>query len=207
MVYGFLAREGMRKSEAAALQWSDLDLERGTVRLDTNKTNDPRLWALDPGVVRALRAWQRLCGEPGSDELVFSAFDGAAVNWSKLATRLREQLETGGVHRGELFENSATRQRLRAHDLRATFVTLSLACGKSEAWISDRTGHRSSSQIQNYRRAARTAAELNLGPLAPLDLALPELRPIEDARKTGSASGEPGEGEKAREKAEKIKSA
>jgi integrase len=41
---------------------------------------------------------------------------------------------------------------LRAHDLRATFVTLSLAQGKSEAWITDRTGHKSSQVIYRYKR-------------------------------------------------------
>lgn len=56
-----------------------------------------------------------------------------------------------------------------------TFVTLSLAAGKSEAWVSDRTGHKSSIMINKYRRAARSASEFGLGELAPLDLALPEL--------------------------------
>lgn len=34
--YGFLAREGMRASEAAGLTFADVDLDRGAVRLDTN---------------------------------------------------------------------------------------------------------------------------------------------------------------------------
>ncbi len=42
MLYGFVAREGMRSSEALRMTWSDLDLERGVVRLDRNKTDDPR---------------------------------------------------------------------------------------------------------------------------------------------------------------------
>lgn len=58
MLWGFLAREGMREGEALALTWTDLDLERGVVRLDKNKTDDPRAWALHPGVVAALRAYR-----------------------------------------------------------------------------------------------------------------------------------------------------
>ncbi len=55
VLYGFLAREGMRSaSEALSLTWADLDLERGAIRLDTNKTDDPRAWTLDAGVVAAL---------------------------------------------------------------------------------------------------------------------------------------------------------
>ena len=59
--------------------------------------------------------------------------------------------------------------------MRATFVTVSLANGKSETWVADRTGHRSSAMINRYRRHARTWAELGLGELAALDRALPEL--------------------------------
>jgi hypothetical protein len=74
-----------------------------------------------------------------------------------------------------LFERDETRQPIRLHDTRATFITIALANGRSEAWVQDRTGHRSSVMINRYRRAARTAAELGLGELAPLDRAIPEL--------------------------------
>jgi integrase len=36
VLYGFLAREGLRLSEALGLRWKDVDLERGVVTLDTN---------------------------------------------------------------------------------------------------------------------------------------------------------------------------
>lgn len=39
------------------------------------------------------------------------------------------------------------RRQIRVHDLWATFVTIKLATGKSEAWIMDRTGHRFSAMI------------------------------------------------------------
>jgi hypothetical protein len=42
LLYGFLAREGCRPSEALRLQRPDLDLERAAVTLDRNKTDDPR---------------------------------------------------------------------------------------------------------------------------------------------------------------------
>jgi hypothetical protein len=64
---------------------------------------------------------------------------------------------------------------MRVHDLRGTFVTISLSSGRSEAWIGDRTGHRSSQMIARYKRTARTFEELHTGELAPLDEALPEL--------------------------------
>ena len=57
VLYGFLDREGLRFSEAAALDVADVDLDRGAVKLDENKTDDARAWALSPGVAPALAAW------------------------------------------------------------------------------------------------------------------------------------------------------
>ncbi len=42
-----------------SLIWSALELERGVVTLDENKTDDPRAWALGMAVVRALEAWKQ----------------------------------------------------------------------------------------------------------------------------------------------------
>ncbi|HEY2409172.1 MAG TPA: hypothetical protein VGI10_24375 [Polyangiaceae bacterium] len=72
-----------------------------------------------------------------------------------LARALRRDLGAAGVTRSQLFTNTAERKHIRGHDLRATFVTIHLANGKSEAWISDRTGHKSSQMIARYRRLAR----------------------------------------------------
>jgi hypothetical protein len=51
-------------------------------------------------------------------------------------------LRTAGVTRAELFERTASRQPIRVHDLRALFVTVNLANGKTAEWVVDRTGHR-----------------------------------------------------------------
>lgn len=187
LYWGFLDREGMRTDEAERLAWSDLDLQRGAVKLDKNKTDDPRAWALDPGTVRAFLACRKLRGIPeGETGLVFEPF----TNKAKV---FRSDLEKAGITRPELFERSKARSRIRAHDLRATFITIALANGRTEAWITDRTGHRSSAMIATYKRAARTVEELALGPLAPLDVALPELAGAADDGGAGGA-GSPGDG-------------
>lgn len=69
VLFGFLAREGCRISEAAALAFDDLDLVLGTVTLDKNKTDDPRSWALDPMVTIGLRAWRKLRGADKGDRV------------------------------------------------------------------------------------------------------------------------------------------
>ena len=183
--YGFLAREGMRRGEALALTWADLDFERGAVRLDANKTDDPRAWALSPGVAEALKALKPE-GAAATARVFASLGDG-----QRHADKFRDDLEAAKVSRPELTERSEKRRPIRVHDLRVTFVTLSLAAGKTESWVADRTGHQSSIMINKYRRAARSAAELRLGELLPLDRALPELARKKDAAppKAGSKGG------------------
>ncbi|HOU94326.1 MAG TPA: tyrosine-type recombinase/integrase, partial [Polyangiaceae bacterium] len=174
--FGFLAREGLRAGEAAGLTLADVDLKRGAIRLDENKTDDPRAWALDPGVVGALRRWVELHrADAGEEDPLFTDEHGRSLNGEQLAARFRACLEKAGVSRPELFESSKARRPIRVHDLRASFVTVSLAEGRSETWIADRTGHRSSVMINRYKRAARTVADLGLGPFRPLDQAIPEL--------------------------------
>jgi hypothetical protein len=53
-------------------------------------------------------------------------------------------------------------------------VTDALAAGRSEGWISDRTGHNSSAMINRHCRRARNMVEAGLGLLTPLDRPIPE---------------------------------
>ncbi|MCC6556018.1 MAG: tyrosine-type recombinase/integrase, partial [Polyangiaceae bacterium] len=118
--YAFLCREGMRcDTEAGELEWSDIDFEHGVVRLDENKTKRPRAWKLSPDTLRALRLWRKLAPK-GS--FVFVGAAGGHLPGRSGAVDLRERLKIAGVKRPELFEHSTRRQRIRLHDLRATFV-------------------------------------------------------------------------------------
>lgn len=168
LLWGLLAREGLRAEEAGALRWLDLDLTQGIIHLDENKTDDPRSWALDESVARTLRAVRSMRDIEPQDALVF-AYEAHTISTQNLARQLRRDLVKAGINRPALFESTKSRLRMRAHDLRATFITLALAAGKSETWVADRTGHTTSAMINRYRRQARSAAEVRLGWLLPLD--------------------------------------
>jgi integrase len=170
LLYGFLAREGLRLSEALELKWRHLDTEHATIRLERTKTGEARAWALGDGVVRALAAFR---GDATADALVFAG--ALATGPTKAAGVFRSHLKLAGVERAELYERTPHRRPIRIHDLRATFITLALADGRSETWVQDRTGHTTSIMLNRYRRQARHAAELGLGELMPLDQALPDL--------------------------------
>ncbi len=188
MVLAFCHREGPRLSEAVGLEWSDVDLNLGVVTLDENKTDDPRAWDLGADVVRALERWRKRNPEA---RWVFQAADGKPHNVEKLAARFREYLgaDYAKIDRPELLERTASRIPLRAHDTRGAFITHALACGRTEAWVTDRTGHKSSQMVYGYKQAARTAAAIGLGWWAPMDEAIPEV-----AAEVAAAPERPDEG-------------
>ncbi len=176
MLWGFLAREACRISEALELTWDDLDLSAGMLTLRRTKSGAGRSWALQPGTAEALRLWREHADAPR--DVVFRA---PAVDHH--ADYFREDLKAAGVTRSELYASGPGQQPIRVHDLRATAITLWLAAGKNERYCTDRSGHSSSQMLAKYARAARTAAEIGLGELTPLADALPDLR---------TTSGPPG---------------
>ena len=189
VMYGFLHREGMRAGEGYRLRWGDMDLKRGAIRLDVNKTKHPRSWALDPGVVRALQAWKdKYRPKAKAGDLVFTDDGKTSLDHPHRAQIYREHLQAAGISRPELIDGSKTRRRVRFHDQRALFITTALANGKTETWVSDRTGHTTSQMINAYRRQAREWTELDMGTLLPLDEAIPELRP--ETKEGGETSNE-----------------
>ncbi len=185
ILFGFMAREGMRREEACALEWRSVDLVRGWVYLDKNKTERPRDWPLDPGVAEALRRWRAL--NPKA-RYVFGGSE--PVPMDALAATLRDCLKRAGVHRPQLHDVTDERMRAGTHDLRGTFVTLAIAQGKGEGWIRRRTGHTTSSMIERYRRNADNLAEGEAVALDPLWLAIPELHvhvPADDRADTSAS--------------------
>ncbi len=186
MFFGFSTREGVRRENTATLEWSNVTLNllggAGTVVLDKTKNGRGGAWALDPGTAEALRRWRKLCP---SDKWIFPAEAapksrkrraGLHLHVDHAAEILRRSLRNAGVDRPKLYQNGNNRLQIRAHDLRATFVTLALANGKTEDWVRQRTGHGSSIMLARYRRDAETAQELGLGWLHPLHEVIPELR-------------------------------
>lgn len=163
---GVLNREGMRLSELLDSEWWQWGDDCRTFTTTKTKTGDPRMWAVRADVARAMLAWRdRTPGKP------FAAV-AEMGDRSHIAQHFREALRAAGVTRPELFESTEHTRKLRAHDMRATFVTLSLAEGREETWIRDRTGHKSTAMVDRYRRHARQLAELEVGRLVDLDVAL-----------------------------------
>jgi len=168
---GVLDREGMRLGELLDCEWWQWNLIEGVFTATKTKTDDPRFWTVRPDVARSMRRLKKLLRPASDSERPFAGLD-KLCHRTKLAEYLRTSLKAAGITRAELFEDTDHTAKLRAHDMRAVFVTMSIAEGRTETWIRDRTAHKSTTMIDRYRRAARQFAELRLTKLVDLEKGL-----------------------------------
>lgn len=193
---GFMAREGLRHDEGERLDWADIDLDRGTVRLEENKTNRPRRWTMNRGSWRALTHWYELMGKPKRTRPVFVDDKGNRLHVS--CDELRALYSAALIDRHELHHGSKTTQPTGFHGLRSMFVTENLANNKTEKWCNLRTGHTTSSMLRHYDSDAAMFREAGIPPSGPLDVLLgfAAAAPTDDGStgKAGAGAGsEPSE--------------
>ena len=140
---------GLRRGELLALQWDDLDLETGELRVSRQvsrvrgkltvsrpKTDAAlRTIVLSPAVTEQLRRYQ----ECATSRWIFPSPKKADSPRDPAAVRklLRRVLERAGC------------PKIRFHDLRHTFVTTALEYGMDVKTLSAVVGHRSSSTTLN----------------------------------------------------------
>ena len=133
------AMTGMRRGEALALRWRDIDLDAGTISVrrsagmvrvadesaevveGSTKTNKPRVVDLDGQAAAVLRGWKRERGlmalqlvAPGA--LVFGSIEGQHRNPEHVSRQFTRDVERCGLVPG-----------IRLHDLRHSHATLLLA--------------------------------------------------------------------------------
>ncbi len=175
--YGFLHREGGRMTLSAAVTFGQFDFDRAVLQIDRDKNEKARWWKLGPGVADALKAWWHLRGEPSETARVFVGVDGSELDLANMAKLARFHLEKAGVTRKRLFTKGANTLRFGTHSFRHSFVTRSLANGKTDDWVRQRSGHKSN-ELLTYRESAQSLEELSLGEVMPLVDAIPELAEV-----------------------------
>jgi integrase len=154
-----LAFTGMRRGEALALRWRDLDLDAATVRIrrsagmiryagegagvveGNTKSGKPRLVDLDAPTVAALRAHRRERGALAlqlarDDALVFGDIEGRHRNPEHVSRQFARDL-------GRCCAELDALPGIRLHDLRHTHATILLTAGVPVHVVSQRLGHAS----------------------------------------------------------------
>lgn len=156
-----MAYTGMRRGEALALRWADIDLDGGTARIaravaddghalyfSAPKNGEGRIVPLSGPVVDALRSWRKTqaaeklaagpeYADPGTEPLLFTMPDGRQVN---------------PVYASKVFTRSvkdADVPKLTLHGLRHTCATLLLRDGHPVHLVARLLGHKDISVTLN----------------------------------------------------------
>lgn len=134
---------GLRFGEAEALEWTDLDFENQTLRVNksmyylsaeefyiqTPKTNaGNRTIALDEDTIRYLKQWKEVQNKNLPSKWVLS-YNGLPTNKSAPRHIITQHAKLAGVH------------RIRTHALRHSHASLLISLGVSAIIIRDRLGH------------------------------------------------------------------
>jgi integrase len=161
MGWRLLAATGMRRGEALALRWRDLDLDAGRLAVRRSvgvvkakgagerlvegptKTGQARVVDIDDDTVAALRAYRATRASLAPDlvrdaALVLATLDGTHRHPERYSRRFVEQVVQARKALGE-----DQLPRIRLHDLRHTHATLLLADGVPVKVVSERLGHAS----------------------------------------------------------------
>lgn len=153
----------VRLGELEALEWEDLDLERGIAHvhrainredgeIKATKTDMPRKFPIEPALLPLLRVMKEESGGKGRVITLPSETNHARA--------LRSQLTHAKVKRAELFaQNDKSRKQITAYDLRATGITWRAVRGDDPLKIMSAAGHRSFATTQSYIREAEPLRE------------------------------------------------
>lgn len=171
-LYFLLAIEsGARTSELLGLSWTDVDWERGTLRVgrrvirllagtpfvkqSAKSGAGLRTLKLTPGTLDELHSFhtewkrKRLAAPEWSnpDELIFVTNSGRPLNPSHVKVSLQRLIKVAGV------------TRITPHELRKTSITLALAGGANPKAVSQRVGHKDVGLTLRVYSAVTTAME------------------------------------------------
>jgi site-specific recombinase XerD len=151
--FAFLYATGLRLGEACRVQTSDIDAERGVLRVRAEKTHKERAVALTPALLQTLRAYWRLV-RPAPPWL-FATRRGARLSPSVARNALHSATQLAGI-----------RHRVTPHVLRHAFATHALEAGVSVRLIQVALGHRS---IRSTARYASVSLEMISKAPSPFD--------------------------------------
>jgi integrase len=153
-----LALGALRRSEAAALQWRDVDFENGVVTVRHGKGDKAREVPLAGDfAVQALHAWQTYQG--AGRVCVFCP----VVKGDKLGKD--KPISGTDVYRIVKATEALSGIEFKPHDLRRTFITEALATGTPLATVQAAAGHARGETTLRYAQAVdarRARRELKL---------------------------------------------
>lgn len=131
-----MADSGLRRAEVCALNWGDVDMQSGLMKVNQGKGRKDRTAVIGATTRRALLAYRRIINHNDRDPLIQSK-GGKRFTGSGLRCVFRRLSKATGIH-------------VTAHSLRRTFVILSLRAGMNLFAIQGLLGHESLTMTRAY---------------------------------------------------------
>lgn len=131
----FMADSGLRRSEAIRLDWSDVDMQTGLVRVKQGKGRKDRSAVIGATTRRALLAYRRTL--TNRDGPLFQTRDGRRFASDGFIQVFRRIEKRTGIH-------------VTPHALRRTFTILSLRAGMDPLHLQNLGGWTSLEMVQHY---------------------------------------------------------
>lgn len=141
-----LYRGGLRIAEALALKASDIDPDRGTVRILRGKGAKSRTIGLEPGAMATVQRWMDVRKAAGiRNGVLFCTISGDAagqpLSRQYVSMMLKRQAAKAGINK-----------RVHPHGLRHTLTAELVAEGQPITVIRDQLGHSSLAVTDRYLR-------------------------------------------------------
>jgi len=133
----FITDSGLRRAEICALNWGDVDIASGLVRVRRGKGGKARTAVIGAGTRRALLAYRRNSASPADGSPLFLARSGERLTGAGIMLMFRRLSSRTGIH-------------ITAHALRRTFVILSLRGGMDVLHLQALLGHSSLDMVLHY---------------------------------------------------------
>jgi integrase/recombinase XerD len=133
----FLVDGGLRRSEVIRLDWGDIDMQSGLVRVRQGKGRKDRSAVVGATTRRALLAYRRTKGKVSPEDPLFQTKTGTRFTPGGFIRIFQRLTKWTGIH-------------VTAHALRRTFVILSLRAGMDILHLQALLGHASLDMVQHY---------------------------------------------------------
>jgi site-specific recombinase XerD len=133
----FMADSGLRRAELIALNWGDIDIMSGLVKVKRGKGGKARSAVIGATTRRMLLAYRRALGNPANDLPIFISRSGERFTGTGVLLIFRRLSKKTGIH-------------VTPHSLRRTFVILSLRAGMDVLHLQAMLGHASLDMVQHY---------------------------------------------------------
>jgi integrase len=145
---------GLRRGELLGLKWGAISLatKQLTVTGETAKSGHTRRIPLNAEALEILTSWQKRCGKPSADALVFAGADGQRIK--RIDTAWESVMKRAGLWQADQADPKKGRATFRLHDCRHDFASRLVQAGVDLYTVKELLGHSEITMTERYAHLA-----------------------------------------------------